>query len=63
MKALMKHTMLGITWFLRYPKHSFKMALDKHPKFIRKTSSLTNDQFGYDLFGLASIEILNRLKE
>jgi len=37
----------------RYPKHSFKMALDKHPKFIKKKlSSLTNDQFGYDLFGL-----------
>ena len=37
----------------RYPKHSFKTNLEKHPKFIQgKLSSIEQNQFGYDMFGL-----------
>jgi len=37
----------------RYPKHSFKTNLEKHPKFIQgKLSSIEKNQFGYDMFGL-----------
>ena len=37
----------------RYPKHSFKMNLNNHPKYIqKKLSSLNSQQFGYDIFGL-----------
>ena len=37
----------------RYPKHNFKLKIDKHPKFIKnKLGSLEKDQFGYDVFGL-----------
>ena len=39
----------------RYPKHSFKIKLEDHPKYIqKKLGSLTKDQFGYDVFGLKS---------
>lgn len=37
----------------RYPKHSFKTTINKHPKFIQdKLASLETDQFGHDMFGL-----------
>jgi hypothetical protein len=37
----------------RYPKHSFKINLEEHPKFIQtKLSNIQKDQFGFDLFGL-----------
>lgn len=36
----------------RYPLHTNKINLDKHPKFILgKLESLKENQFGYDLFG------------
>lgn len=44
-------------WFTmiekRYKKHIFKMPIEKHPTFIlERISKLTEDQFGYDLFGM-----------
>ena len=37
----------------RYPKHTFKIKIEDHPKFIiENLKQLQSDQFGYDLFGL-----------
>jgi len=37
----------------RYPKHSFKIKIENHPKYIQqKLNSLNENQFGYDIFGL-----------
>lgn len=37
----------------RYPKHSFKLKIEDHPKFIiDKISTLDSNQFGTDAFGL-----------
>ena len=37
----------------RYPKHTFKMKLNSHPKFIKKSfNQIKSDQFGFDAFGL-----------
>lgn len=37
----------------RYPKHSFKLDLEKHPVFIKeKLSKLQSNQFGFNAFGL-----------
>ncbi len=38
---------------LKYKKHTLKMRIDNHPKYIReRLASLESDQFGYDAFGL-----------
>jgi len=54
----------------RYPKHTFKLKLEEHPKYIRnKLSEIQKDQFGYDAFGLKDnterefIEYLRAYKE
>ena len=40
----------------RYPKHTFKIEIENHPKFIKENlKQLKLDQFGYDLFGLKNI--------
>ena len=40
----------------RYPKHSFKLNIEDHPKFIiNKLSTLDDNQFGKSAFGLADI--------
>ena len=37
----------------RYPKHSFKMKIDDHPKFIiNKLKNIKEEQFGYNAFDL-----------
>lgn len=37
----------------KYPKHTFKAALDSHPKYIKeKLLKLNEDQFGHSVFGL-----------
>ena len=37
----------------RYKKHTLKLNLSDHPKYIAKSiASLTKDQFGYNAFGL-----------
>jgi len=37
----------------KYQKHTFKIDLDSHPKYIKKRlSTLEEGQFGYDVFGL-----------
>ena len=37
----------------RYPKHTFKINIKNHPKFIvNKLQNLESNQFGFDLFGL-----------
>lgn len=37
----------------RYPKHSFSIKINHHPKYIQeKLKNLKKDQFGYDMFGL-----------
>lgn len=44
-------------WFnmvkIRYKKHILRLKIDDHPKYIKeKLINLTNNQFGYDLFGV-----------
>lgn len=40
----------------RYPKHTFKIEIEDHPKFIKENlKQLKLNQFGYDLFGLKNI--------
>jgi len=40
----------------RYPKHTFKLEIENHPKFIKENlKQLKSDQFGYDLFGIKSV--------
>ena len=40
----------------RYPKHSFRLEIEDHPKFIiEKLSTLDDNQFGKSAFGLAGI--------
>jgi len=37
----------------RYPKHTFNLNLEDHPKYIKdKLKNLNDGQFGYDAFGL-----------
>lgn len=37
----------------RYPKHTFKIDIKNHPKFIvNKLQNIESNQFGFDLFGL-----------
>jgi len=37
----------------RYPKHNFRIQMDKHPKYIsEKLHTINENQFGYDAFGL-----------
>ena len=37
----------------RYPKHTFKINLNDHPRFIKeKLINIHDDQFGNNLFGL-----------
>jgi len=37
----------------KYPKHTFKMDLDSHPRYIKeKLLKLDTDQFGHSVFGL-----------
>ena len=38
---------------LKYKKHTLKMKIDNHPKYIReRLKNLEPDQFGYDAFGI-----------
>ena len=38
---------------LKYKKHTLKMKIDNHPKYIReRLKNLEPDQFGYDAFGM-----------
>ncbi len=37
----------------RYPKHTFKLKLEEHPKYLRsKLYQISENQFGYNAFGL-----------
>ena len=37
----------------RYPKHSFRMKIDDHPKFIiNKLKNIEEEHFGYNAFNL-----------
>ena len=51
----------------RYPHHTNKMKLEKHPKYIlKKLSELNFDQFGYNLFGFkdsANFTFSNKLDQ
>ena len=40
----------------RYPKHSFRLEIEDHPKFIiKKLRTLDDNQFGKSAFGLSDI--------
>ena len=48
----------------RYAKHTNKISLQKHPKFIKDSLGKVNeDKFGYDAFGLKSEIAFRRPKD
>lgn len=47
----------------RYKNHILKLSIDDHPKYIKKRlKNLSDNQFGYDLFGM-KLEIKRNFKD